>query len=553
MSLLNRIREYFKPKVPVGKPTQPKPTRKKHGQFAIVAAGNTGGKSVWSGTSDDFNQEYVSGLQTVIQRSQDIYVNNPDAGGWARQRTAQVIGRGVAWKHNIVGEEVGMAPDAVAQLNRDLNRRRMLHGVSGGLDYSGRGRTEAILQEVTLRTGLVQGGCLVHRMITPGALIPLALEIIPGSRIDTPPEKLGDPTVSYGIHYTDDRRTRVLGFYVRKPNRTVSSGFAWDLKYDYIPAIDAAPFFLTEIAGLDRSMPAFVNVIRTLRNKNEFAESALGSARAGAKRFGAITVEKGGTAWGRAGEDSQQELPDSSDTEQNPVGVITVGENELLYLNNGETYVQYSAKLPEPNFSEFMEYQDERCARGLNTSKSRFTRTVQSSYSAGRQEEQHDAPAEDQLFGAFAVCWNRVHEWFMDAAVMSGVVMPGYADLRPYYCNARVMRPGKEHINPVDTGSARKIGYGLRTLTPAQACEEDGKDLETNLREWGEALKLARTIEKEMGLEPGSLDYLLEDKEPPNNVNANEDLDEQKSADNPEAKPKKTMRRFPGLRTVASA
>lgn len=493
------------------------PTRKAPKQLStssIIAANSGGGKSNWGGTSDDFNQEYNNALGTVQKRSQDLYVNNPDVGGWARMRTAQCVGPVISFKSAFLPEEVGMNVDSARDLNGRMNRARMLHSVSGKLDNTGQGRTEGKLQEIALLTAFVLGSCLVHRVPStdPAALIPLSLELIPATRIETPRDKFGDPKVSKGIRYTDDRRTKIEGYYVRKPSRsTGGDNTVFDYVYDFLPIEDVAEMRLTDIAGLDRSLPAFTCLMRTLRNKGEFTESSLASARVQSKRAINIQVEEGGNSWQRANDDQTQATPDSSDEETPASGIVTIGDAEIFYTNPGEKLVNLAANLPAPNYKEFIQVADERCARGLNTAKSRFTRTVEGSYSAGRQEEQIDQPAVDQIRESFKICWMRVHEWLVDAMVLKGLVdLPDYASKRIYYCWARVVAPGKEHINPVDTGNARKIGYGLRTLTPQQACEEDGKDLDLNLKEWAKAVRAVRDAERDENLPEGTLDFLLE-------------------------------------------
>lgn len=488
--------------------------RDKMHQFAIIAAQTAGGKSKWTGSSDDLNREYATAVQPVIQRAQDQDANNPDVRGFHRQRTSQVIGCGLRWSAAFKGSEVGMSAEEAEAKCRRLNRLRAVHSRMGGFDARGAGRTEAKLQEQSLLTTLVQGTCLVHRVwkTEAGRVLPLAIEIVPGSRLETPRDRLGDPLISFGIQYTDDRRTKIKGFWIRKPSRSVgANNFVWDYVYDYIPAEDGALMALTEIAGLDRSLPVTVALVRTLRNKNDFADSAVEAARAHTKRPIGVEVEPGANAWDRAAADNQQQLPDSNNTELLPVGTVTMGGMEVFYANPGEKLINLSAQLPDPDFKGFMEYQDSRCARGLNTSISRFSRQVNSSYSGGRMEEQHDEPAVAQLRETFANAWQRVHEWFMDAALLAGVEsLPNYATLRAYYTEPRITPPGKEHINPVDTANARKIGYALRTLSPQQACEEDGKDLEQNLDQWADAIAMVRRKEKDKGLSEGTLDFLLD-------------------------------------------
>ncbi len=95
-------------------------------------------------------------------------------------------------------------------------------------------------------------------------------------------------------------------------------------------------------------------------------------------------------------------------------------------LFNGEKATMNSAMLPAPDFTGFNAVCDERMTRGLNTNKSQFTRSVDSSYSAGMQERQIDNPVVDQLRENFTCAWNKVHGWFLDSLYLSGAVqMPG--------------------------------------------------------------------------------------------------------------------------------
>ena len=502
------------------KPQRTGPTREQlrkaeiNRKFAVQAGANARGASVWVGTSDDYNRDYLIDRERIIARCQDVDTNNPDVHGWVRMRAAQTIGaRGLRFKAVFNAEALGWTPQQASDTAAELNSLRDTWSRAGNCDLTGQARSEEKLQEIAFMTGLVQGDCLVHRVwdTDAGESLDLDLEIIPGWRIQTPIDKYGDPTISFGVQYNDTRRTKVKGYWVRLPNLSLpANSFVWDFAYQFIPLEDASLFRITEIAGLDRSLPAITSPMRALRNKNEFADSALAAARVQSKRAIAVNVEAGANAWQRAADDAQQ-TGTSDPVEPAPVGLAVVGDTEVWYGNPGETYANMAAAMPGPDFTGFMAYHDMRCARGLNTSISRFTRQVDNSYSGGRIEEQIDDPAVGQLRESFIICWSKVHRWFVEAAYLAGAVkLPGYTKENAYkFYQYRCQPPGKEHINPVDTANARKLGYALRTLTPQQACEEDGHDLGENLRQFAHALKLARDIEKEEGLEPGALDFIL--------------------------------------------
>ena len=478
---------------------------------AVIAAQSAGGAGSWAGSEDVYqNTEVMAALEEVMRRAQDLDINNPDLRGFHRRRSAGAIGRGIRWMANAKAEEIGLQNDETIRTNSRLNRLRDLHGNSGGFDSKGLGRSEFKLQEQAFLTHLILGSCLVHRVwnSNPNRLLPLELEIIPGSRVSTPFERLGSPTTSYGVEYSDEHRSRVVGFHVRRVPKTVGNSMIPDYQWDFVPIADAAWMTLCEPSGLDRSLPLSVAVVRTLRNRGEFVESVIRGARAAAQYFGVIECAPGVDPYGMA-QDAMGSQSSNQPSDQNPSGYVELDGVRLYFAQNGEKVNWTSAKLPDPDFSGFMGVTDERLARGLSASPSRFSGKVTGSYSAGRQEEQQDEPVVDQLLENFESAWSKVHGWFIESCWLADMVeMPGYSTQSAVFWNqARIQRPGKVHINPVDTAAARGKGYEQKSITPQQICEEDGRDLSENLEQWAQAEAQARAKEVEYKLPEGTLSF----------------------------------------------
>lgn len=479
----------------------------------LTAASKTQGQS-WPGITtsygdDSLNRAYLQDLADVQSRAQDIDVNNPDIHGFNRTRTAQVLGAGVQFKLAPHSSEVGLDHDALLAITQQVNRLRRIHSRMGGFDASGLRRSEGKQQERAFLTALVLGSCLIHRVwrTDSGHKLPLSIELIPGSRISTPYDRMGDPKVSYGVQYADEHRSRVVGWHVRRVSKTIGNSFIPDYEWDFIPVEDGSLLSLTEIAGIDRALPLSTSTVRMLRNRGEFLESAVESARAQAQHYAVTECAENADPYAVASDDASE----TDDSEAVPVGFTRLGSVQMLYTAHGEKVNWAAAKLPDPDLPGFMGVTDERIARGLVSSLSRFTRHVNGSWAGGRMEDQQDDPIIEQYRDAFVSAWERVNEWFIDAIWLTDAVkLPGYSvKTAAVWCEFRAQFPGKVHINPQDTMKARELGYALRTMTPLRACEEDGLDLRENLREWGQAIKMAREIEKEFSLEEGELDYLL--------------------------------------------
>ena len=513
----------------------------------LTAASKATGRS-WNGIdaeagNDALNKAYLADLAGIQGRAQDIDVNNPDIHGFHRTRTAQVLGAGVRFKLAPHFSEVGVDHDALLEITQQANRLRQIHSRRGGFDSTGLRRSEGKQQERAFLTALVLGSCLIHRVWRPDGphKLPLSLELIPGSRISTPYGKMGDPLISYGVQYADTHRSRVTGWHVRRVSKTIGNSFIPEYTWDFIPVEDGSLLALTEIAGIDRSLPISTSAVRMLRNRGEFLESAVESARAQANHYAVTECAEGADPYDVAGDDASE-----TDSEGNiPVGFTNLGAVQMLYTAKGEKVNWASAHLPEPNLQAFMGATDERLARGLVSSLSRFTRHVTSSWAGGRMEDQQDDPIIEQYRDAFVSAWEPVNEWFLDAVwLTSSVDLPGYsAATAPLWCEFRAQFPGKLHINPVDEMRARALGYGPRTMTPLRACEEDGLDLRENLREWGQAIKMCREIEMEMGLEEGDLSYLISGTfDDATGSKAEPEAEETPQESDDEAEPKKPVR-----------
>lgn len=480
---------------------------------AIVAASQSTG-SGWPGVQsqydeDAFNKDYLYSFQAVQQRSQDLDVNNPDIGGANRTRTAQVIGAGVTFKFSPHPDEVKLTADQIKTLAAQINRERELHSLLGGFDSTGRGRSESKQQERAVLTMVIYGSCLIHRVGRSddrARIRGFSIELIPGCRISTPYEKYGDPLISFGIQYSDKQRTRVTGFHVRRVSDSMGNNFVQNFKWDFIPAEDASYLSMTEAAGLDREMPACVRVIRQARNRGEFVESAVEGARAQSDHYVNIKCAPKASPYAAAYDDSKQIFGTNFTRMGNGV--------KVMYSPHGEEVEFLSSKLPAPDFKGFNDVLDARSARGLVISKSAFTHEVTSSWAGGRMEEQQDQPIILQYRRSFLDAWHRVNEWFIESLWLEDVVkLPGYsAATKCYWTQHRATFPGKPSLNPVDTANAREKNMMLRTLTPQQACEEDGLELRENLRQWAQALKIQLEEEKDAGLDPHTLDILFTGK-----------------------------------------
>lgn len=473
-----------------------------------------GGRGSWMGMPQDedaANQEYAKDRPAIMQRAQDLDVNNPDVGGFHRARVAQILAAGVRFKHAPIATELSLTEEQALAIGDQVDRLRKTHSENGGFDAQKGRDWEGKRQEQAMLTAFVYGCCLIHRVWRQSqAILPLSIELIPGSRISTPYELYGDPLVSFGVRYTDERRTRVVGYYVRRVSATRGNNFIPQFKWDLLPVEDCSLLELTEAAGIDQPLPLCTRVMRTLKNRHEFIENTVESARAQSAHYGITKCAPGVDPYNLAADDRAS---DSGATTK--AGFIDIGDGvKMLYQLNGEDVTWSSAKLPEPEFEAFMNKMDERGARGFNSSLSRFTRKVQNSFAGGRLEDQQDDPIIAQYRLSLRAAWHKVNCWFLEAVWLTdSVKLPGYSQATRHLWNEfEAEFPGKVDVNPLDTANASEKNLMLRKTAPQWEIERTGADPRALLRAWGKWMKWTRQQENLDGLDKGTLDILFSGK-----------------------------------------
>jgi hypothetical protein len=472
-----------------------------------IEASNHASMEGWKPAREDqFSEEYLSKIYEIIARAFNLHVNNADIRGHNLGRTARTIGAGIDWKVTLIPDEVGMTPDDATKVCARLNRVRELHSMAGGFDASGRDRSEGILQVVAFLTHFIMGSCLIHRVgiNESDRLLPLAIELIPGSRISTPYEFYSDPKVHFGVHYSDEYRSRVTGWHVKRVPKTIGNSVVAMPEWDFIPYEDGSFLELVEPAGVDRALPNCVAVTRLVFNRGQMFENCVEASRNHAAIHAVLKVGTGNFY------DRAEDLADETTSSGNliPEGWHEVDGVKERMIDAKDELEFRNAVTPGPDFVGVDGKYDERICRGLNGRLSEFTRSMNSSYSGGMQERQNDNPNVDQLRENFVDKWNRVHGWFLDACFLENAApMPGYSrKTKVYWLQARKQPPAEIPLNPVDHRNSQKLALAMGQSDEYAEAEADGKDYEHILRAKAKAFKLRRQIEHDEKLPDGVLE-----------------------------------------------
>ena len=149
-------------------------------------------------------------------RCREMYRDDLNANGAIETRVNQIVGLGIRLQPRIF-EVAGLLTAAQAgTLNGQLEQIRNRWETCCGID----GLSLWLIQRQVQRNWDQDGEIFVHLVDVDdaGRPIPLAIELIDAERVETPPEKMGDPYCRMGIQHEPGVNGRVLGYWVRQSN-----------------------------------------------------------------------------------------------------------------------------------------------------------------------------------------------------------------------------------------------------------------------------------------------------------------------------------------------
>ena len=249
-------------------------------------------------------EQYFAGLGGLVdevdgldywelrRRSAALFYTNVQAQGIAERFVTNVIHTGIEVECTPEAQLLGFdTDDALTDWTETIeNRYRLFQRSKSIIDAKGT-RTEGDLQKQIYREALVEGDCLVICRIDSVSELP-QLQIVPGNRIQTPPEKSMDSTIVDGVKR--DKKGRHLGYWVYQGTNHVV-----DDRYVYVPAIGpssgrrTAWMVYSPVKREDdvRGQPLLSVVIQGLKDSGDYRKYTILKAKMAATVFGQTVRE----------------------------------------------------------------------------------------------------------------------------------------------------------------------------------------------------------------------------------------------------------------------
>lgn len=453
-------------------------------------------KSTHSGDSS-----ILPNLQNLRNVCRDLVRNDAHAGRAVQILEELVVGEGIRPRSGATAKATGATEAEVADWNARVDEVWNDWADDEELCDATQRSTFYDLQALALRARVTDGEFLVHFAMRDGSL---ALELIDVDRLCSPGDRdaekvrggveideFGAPVAFYILpHHPSDQ---VFGAsWTVNPRRVAKkSGELAVMLHGFTPQI-----------GANRGVPRLVPGADYLRHLHHYLSSELIAARAASNY--AVFIKRSITA------DDPELTPVQGATAVNGLEhheTIEPGTN--LYLNEGEEPVPFSPNRPGAQFDPFVVRMLRAIASASGLAYEQvcldFGRMNLSSARAMLREVHRGTDLERRRF-VRQFCAPARRNLILHKIATGELVAPTrFLERARAWLACSWVAPAYGMVDPLSDIEASRKACDANLSTPFAEAQRWGGDFETILRERARALVMARELEVENGLEPGSL------------------------------------------------
>ena len=418
-----------------------------------------------SGLSPDSALE--QDLESLRNRSRELYRDDPYAHSFVESRTSNIIGRGIRGQ-SAVRPEPGMFTEEQARVYRDaLNKSFKMWAQSAGQNETSLWEVQRMVQRRLDIDGEAFVLLRTDKSKTTGLLntLPLTIEVIDAERVETPPSEHSNPLVRMGVRKSEDGE--VLGYYVRRSVSGDSINF--NQEHDYIEARAAnglkqfIHIFEPVIPGQSRGVPLAVAAINSLKDRLDYDQTTM-IAEQSAACFAAFVKTS------TPADDLAAASASAVDGRGNRLQDIDPGT--VTYLNQDEDVTFSNPNRPSATFAPFMEYNLRKIGAALQHPYELLAKDwSNTTYSSGRLsliDGRITFGCRQQLLSEQLL--DPIWKWVTTLAAMNGDLPISVVEFRSdpqAYWKARWITPGWPWIDPDKEvkASAHAVEAGLSTRT----------------------------------------------------------------------------------------
>lgn len=427
---------------------------------------------IYRGGSPD--EDIVENVQTLRERSRDLYMGTPLATGALKTIRTNVVGAGLKLNAQIDADYLGMSDEEADEWERNVEREFSLWADSQDCDAS-RTNTFGQLQALAFLSMLMSGDAfaLLPVISRQGSIYDLRVYLLEADRVCDPFPKPPDKDILGGVEIGKYGEPVAYWIAQKHPGSRKIKPNEWKriLAYGSITGRrNVLHLMEQERPEQRRGVPILAPVIEALKQLGRYTEAELMAAVVSGMYTVFIKSETPDTPLGAVVPSEQQ--VDSQDENSYELGngaIIALGENEEIQEANPSR--------PNQAFDGFVMSVCRQIGTALEVPYELLVKHFTASYSASRAAllEAWKMFRTRRTWLAQNFCQPIYEEWLAEAVAKGRVNAPGFFDdpaIRKAYCGAEWYGPSQGQIDPLKEVQAAKVrveeGFSTRTREAAE-------------------------------------------------------------------------------------
>ncbi len=443
----------------------------------------------WNWRGGSVREDVNKNVQTLQQRSRDLWMNTGIGCAALGRTEINVIGTGLRLRASPDAEVLGLEMDAARAWARSTEREFLLWANSRDCDNTGLNDFSELQQQAFL-SWLMSGDVF--------ALLPdiepisqpygLCVQLVEADRVTNPSGKDSDSKFHNGVE--TDARGRVIAYHVRSSHPLAQAGMG-QTTFTRVPVrgdsgrLNILHLIVTKRPEQYRGVPILAPVIENIKQISRYGDAELMAAVVSAMMTVFIKSETPDTPLG------ESIYPQTADEQYDPDAGFRyeLGAGAIVGLNKGEEIQTFNPSRPNSQFDAFLASMAKQIGAALDIPGELLLLQFTSSYSASRAAllEAWKGFRRWRAWMANDFCQPIYSEWLVEAILLGRVKAQGFFDddvIRAAWTRALWHGPSPGQIDALKEVQAagERIDRGLSTHA-REALEITGTDFDANVHE----------------------------------------------------------------------
>lgn len=432
----------------------------------------------WLSGGSDADADIVDNLETLRNRSRDLYMGSPLATGALKTVRTNVVGSGLALNAQVDAKFLGLTEEQAKEWEENTEREWRLWSESVNCDAERR-QTFFQLQSLVLLSALMSGDVFVTMPVIPrkGCAYDLRIGLIEADRVCNPLNASTTANILGGVEVGTYGET--VAYWVAKHHPGAIPRMGQDLQQEWKRVLAFGTTtgrrnVLHIMADVERpaqrrGVPMLAPVIEALKQLSRYSEAELMAAVVSGMFTVFVKSNTPDSPLATAFNPSMQVDKDPNAYE--------MGNGSIVALDEGEEVQIADPSRPNPNFDPFVIAICRQIGAALEIPYELLVKNFTASYSASRasllEAWKMFRMRREWLVGNF--CQPIYEEWLTEAVLKGRVQAPGFFDdpaIRAAWCGAEWFGDAQGQLDPKKEAEAAKIrvdeGFSTREREAAE-------------------------------------------------------------------------------------